>query len=84
MVRTFFIGKSGKRGGLPEKLNEKYSSSVLALLALISENERQNTAFAFLDEGSYGERGLEVLRDSAKRKATIYYLILLVPKHLYM
>ena len=43
-------------------------------MALISENERQNTAFAFLDEGSYGERGLEVLRDSAKRKATIYYL----------
>ena len=68
-----FIGKSGKRAVFQKNLTRN-TSSVLALLALISENERQNTAFAFLDEGSYGERGLEVLRDSAKRKATIYYL----------
>lgn len=67
------LGKVVK-GAVFQKNLTRNTSSVLALLALISENERQNTAFAFLDEGSYGERGLEVLRDSAKRKATIYYL----------
>ena len=62
------------RGAVFQKNLTRNTSSVLALLALISENQRKNTAFAFLDEGSYGERGLAVLQDSIKSKATIYYL----------
>ncbi|MGM9903783.1 MAG: hypothetical protein ACI32O_07635 [Enterococcus sp.] len=62
------------KGMLRQRNLTRNTSSVLALLLLIQNNARKDTAFAFIDEGSYGERGLEVLLDSTNEKATIFYL----------
>lgn len=50
------------------------TSSILSLLTLMSKTDKQKTAFAFVDEGCYGDTGLEVLKDSCKASAKIYYL----------
>lgn len=50
------------------------TSSVLTLLQMISETKNKRMAFAFIDEGSYGEKGLEVLEEISKKDARIFYL----------
>lgn len=41
---------------------------------MIGEVESKKIAFAFVDEGSFGEMGLEVMKDSCKKKAKICFL----------
>lgn len=68
----FALGKVTQ--GLSRRKNViRNTSSVLALLRLM-EAAGPNTAFAFLDEGTYGDNGLEVLRSSTKKQAQIIYL----------
>lgn len=51
------------------------TSSVLCLLHMLTENKNQKrVAYAFIDEGCYGERGLDVLMNSVKKNAKVYYL----------
>lgn len=73
-IYFFLLGKVTK--GLPSrKTLIRNTSSVLALLELISElKETSSTAFAFIDEGSFGESGLEALNTSCKKKAQIFML----------
>lgn len=51
------------------------TSSVLCLLQMLTENKNQKkVAYAFIDEGCYGERGLDVLMSSIKKNSKVYYL----------
>ncbi|MGX7204464.1 hypothetical protein [Enterococcus pingfangensis] len=50
------------------------TSSILAMLKIIAENKQKNVAYAFLDEGSYGSKGLDELQKQVKRSSKIYYL----------
>ncbi|MGF2943052.1 hypothetical protein [Enterococcus xiangfangensis] len=50
------------------------TSSILAMLKIIAENKQKNVAYAFLDEGSYGSKGLDELQKQVKRGSKIYYL----------
>ena len=50
------------------------TSSILAMLKMIAENKQKNIAYAFLDEGSYGNKGLDELQDQVKKHCKIYYL----------
>lgn len=72
-IYFLLLNRVSRGAGFEQNLTRN-TSSILALLSLISQNSQTATAFAFLDEGSYGERGLEVLRDSARPNAKIYYL----------
>ncbi|KPG73863.1 hypothetical protein [Enterococcus sp. RIT-PI-f] len=67
------LNKVSRGEGFQRNLTRN-TSSVLALLSLIVDTNQASTAFAFLDEGAYGERGLAVMRDSAGPNAQIYYL----------
>ncbi len=44
------------------------------MLAMISEAKGEKTAFAFVDEGSFGESGLEAMRTPGNKKAKIFFL----------
>ncbi|MGM0338682.1 hypothetical protein [Enterococcus sp. AZ007] len=50
------------------------TSSLLAMLKMIAENKQKNIAYAFLDEGSYGNKGLEELQKQVSGQCKIYYL----------
>lgn len=51
------------------------TSSVLCLLQMLTENKNQKkVAYAFIDDGCYGEQGLDFLMKSVKKNAKIYYL----------
>ncbi|MGM0125982.1 hypothetical protein IGI37_003383 [Enterococcus sp. AZ194] len=68
------LGKVTK-GNLFQKTLVRNSSSVLTILNMIKEQkEDKRVAFAFLDDGCYGERGLEVMRVASKKNAKIFYL----------
>ncbi len=72
-IYFFLLGKVTK-GLTNRKTLIRNTSSVLALLALISETKGNKTAFAFIDEGSFGESGLEALGTSPKKKTKIFLL----------
>lgn len=50
------------------------TSSLLAMLKMIAENKQKNVAYAFLDEGSYGDKGLEELQRQVNGHCEIFYL----------
>lgn len=61
--------------GLSNKKNfVRNNSSILTLLALISEIKSKKVAFAFVDEGCFGDFGLNIIQKSAKPSANIYFL----------
>lgn len=62
------------KGALNKKTLARNTSSVLALLKIINETRSKRIAFAFIDEGSYGEKGLKSLLESAKNSTQIFYL----------
>lgn len=72
-VYFLLLGKITK-GLASRKTLIRNTSSILALLEIISETKDEKTAFAFIDEGSFGEAGLEVLSTSHKKKAKIFML----------
>lgn len=69
----YLLGKVAK-GLSVRKTLIRNTSSILALLALIDESRDKKTAFAFVDEGCFGEVGLDVLKSSCKASAKIYSL----------
>jgi len=72
-VFFYLLGKIAK-GLSNRKTLIRNTSSVLAMLAMMSEAKGKRTAFAFVDEGSFGESGLEALRTSHNKKAKIFFL----------
>ena len=67
------LGKITK-GSASRKTLIRNTSSVLAMLAMISEAKGEKTAFAFVDEGSFGESGLEAMLMPQNKKAKKFYL----------
>lgn len=68
-----FLGKVAK--GLSNRNTLiRNTSSILAILQLINSVQNKKIAFAFIDEGAYGDVGLSVLQDSCKSSAKIYSL----------
>ncbi|GAA2910923.1 hypothetical protein P7H00_09395 [Enterococcus pseudoavium] len=72
-IYFYLLGKVTK-GLSNRKTLVRNTSSILAMLKMIGENKQENIAYAFLDEGSYGNRGLEEVQAQVKRNAKIYYL----------
>ncbi len=71
-IYFYMLGKVTK--GLPKRRTLiRNTSSVLGLLGMMSEEKGTKTAFAFVDEGSFGENGLEALR-AVNKKAKIFLL----------
>ena len=69
----FMIFSKLSKGNWNRKTLIRNTSSVLFLLQILS-NKDKNVAYAFLDEGCYGEKGLEELNKSIKKHASIYCL----------
>lgn len=69
----YLLGKITK-GSANRKTLIRNTSSVLAILAMISETKGEKTAFAFVDEGSFGESGLDAMRTPGNKKAKIFFL----------
>lgn len=73
MVYFIIFGRVAK--GMANRRNlVRNTSSLLLMLDMIEKTNNENIAFAFIDEGSIGERGLQVLREDAPRKTPIYLL----------
>lgn len=71
----FFIFGKVTKGHFYQKTLIRNTSSVLTLLKMIEMNKsNKKIAFAFVDDGCYGERGLEAMMNSAKKSSKIYYL----------
>ncbi|MGC6769418.1 hypothetical protein [Enterococcus sp. LJL51] len=70
----FYLLSKIAKGLSNRKTLIRNSSSILSILTLITEIRDQKTAFAFVDEGCFGDVGLEVLQSSCRKSAKIYYL----------
>ncbi|MDD7794848.1 hypothetical protein [Clostridium sp. 'White wine YQ'] len=71
----FIILSKLSKGTWNRKNLIRNTSSILCLLQMLTENQKQKkVAYAFIDEGCYGERGLDVLISSVKKNAKVYYL----------
>ena len=71
----FIILSKLSKGAWNRKNLIRNTSSVLCLMQMLTENKNQKkVAYAFIDEGCYGERGLDVLMSSLKNNAKVYYL----------
>lgn len=71
----FFILSKLSKGMLNRKSLIRNTSSVLCLLQMLTENKnKKKVAYAFIDEGCYGEQGLDFLMKSIKKSAKVYYL----------
>lgn len=71
----FIILSKLSKGAWHRKTLIRNTSSVLCLLQMLTENQNQKkVAYAFIDEGCYGRRGFDVLMNSVKKNAKVYYL----------
>ncbi|WP_440897253.1 hypothetical protein ACS127_04640 [Amphibacillus sp. Q70] len=72
-IYFYLLSKVAK--GLSNRNNlVRNTSSILTLLALIDEVKSKKIAFAFVDEGCFGEAGLEAVKETCKASAKIYWL----------
>lgn len=72
---VFFYLFSKVTKGLANRKNLiRNTSSVVTVLSLIANLTNKKIAFAFVDEGCFGELGLEVLKESCRPSATIFAL----------
>lgn len=72
---SYFYLFSKVAKGLSNRQNlVRNTSSVLAVLSLIDQVKRRKTAFAFIDEGCFGDLGLAALKESCGSSAKIYLL----------
>jgi len=72
-VYFYLLGKITK--GLPNRRTAvRNTSSVLTLLAMIDQTKGGKTAFAFVDEGSFGESGLDAMLTPQNQRAKIFFL----------
>lgn len=72
-IYFYFLSKIAK-GMAERKTLVRNTSSVLALMEMLKEIKDRKTAFAFVDKGSYGNTGVDVLKAANKKNADIYIL----------
>jgi uncharacterized membrane protein len=71
----YFVLFSKLTKGLSSRKNKvRNTSSILAILSLITDLNDKKTAFAFIDEGCFGDTGLDFLKETCKPSAQLYYL----------
>lgn len=70
----FFLFGKVTRGLSSRKNLIRNTTSIIALLSLIEKTTNNKTAFAFIDEGAYGERGLQELREYMELNCQIYFI----------
>ncbi|MFD1900689.1 hypothetical protein [Enterococcus termitis] len=71
----YFVLFSKLTKGLSSRKNKvRNTSSILAILSLIMDLNDKKTAFAFIDEGCFGDTGLDFLKETCKPSAQLYYL----------
>lgn len=69
----YFFSQVAK--GLSKRRNlVRNTSSLLTLLSLMSQMKDSNVAFAFIDEGCFGELGMAVIKESCRSSAKLYAL----------
>lgn len=72
-IYFYFLSKIAK--GIPERNNLiRNTSSVLSLMEMLKEIRDNKTAFAFIDNGSYGNAGVGVLKTTNQKSAEIFIL----------
>lgn len=72
-IYFYFLSKIAQ--GIPERKNLiRNTSSVLALMEMLKEITDKKMAFAFVDKGSYGNAGVDVLKATNEKHADIYIL----------
>ncbi|MGX7031445.1 hypothetical protein [Vagococcus zengguangii] len=62
------------KGNILNKNLIRNTSSILTILDLIRSTSNTKRAYAFIDDGCYGDRGLEPLLNQKKKRAKIIYL----------
>lgn len=72
-IYFLLLGKVTK-GFSSRKTLIRNTSSILSILELIRELKDEGTAFAFIDEGSFGDGGMDVLSTSHNKKAKLFML----------
>lgn len=70
----FYLLSKVTKGLSTRKNLIRNTSSILTMLSVIEEGAGKKTAFAFVDEGCFGDIGLKVLQESCKSPAQIYFL----------
>lgn len=70
----FYLLSKVAKGLSTRRTLVRNTSSILALLCLMAQVDHPKIAYAFIDEGCFGERGLEALKLSCKKSAQIYLL----------
>lgn len=70
----FYLLSKVTKGLSTRKTLIRNTSSVLAMLSMIEGGVGRKTAFAFVDEGCFGDIGLKVLQEVCKNSAQIYFL----------
>lgn len=72
-IYFYFFGKTA-RGLSNRQTAVRNTSSILTMLKMIDRLEDPSIAYAFIDEGCYGDEGLQVIRDSAKKTCQFFFL----------
>ncbi|MBM7710134.1 hypothetical protein [Enterococcus lemanii] len=70
----FYLLSQYTKGKASKKTFIRNTSSILALLMLLKKNNQEKRAFAFIDEGCYGNRGLKELGRLASKNCRIVLL----------
>lgn len=72
---VYFICLGKVTKGLSSKKTViRNTSSLLTMLSMMQEIQDPSIAYAFVDEGSFGEAGLEVVKEQAAKGSQIVYL----------
>lgn len=75
LLLLFFWGFGQVARGLSNRRNLiRNTSTILMMLAMMEKEQNPDIAYDFIDEGSFGERGLAVLQESLG-KGTVVYLL---------
>ncbi|EGP4754586.1 TPA: hypothetical protein IZ356_001648 [Enterococcus faecium] len=69
----FLLGKAA-RGWPSRQTFIRNTSSILTMLEMIRTIDDPSVAYAFVDEGCYGEKGLDSVRSGMKKEAILFYL----------
>ncbi|MDR0920942.1 MAG: hypothetical protein LBM95_00985 [Lactobacillales bacterium] len=73
IVYFFLLGKV-TQGLSNRKTLVRNTSSILTILALIREHKEEEIAFAFVDEGCYGEIGFSLVQEQMRRGSQLFIL----------
>lgn len=70
----FYLLSQYTKGRASKKTLIRNTSSIVAVLSLLEKNNQKKRAYAFIDEGCYGNRGLKELLQTARKDSRIVLL----------